>query len=212
MDFSWCEYSLSRSMWFKKVNELNGLFSNMFASPVKVNGITFRTTEALFQACRFPDYPDVQREVINQQSPMSAKMKAKAYKKAGYTRSDWGDTNLISDENNLRVEVMRWCIRVKLAYHFRDFSSLLLRNKTFDIVEYAPTKNHTFWGAFPFDENKMNLKGQNILGKLLMELRHEFLLKLDQNQVRDFLCVPVPEISNFLMLGKQIQSIDNRKA
>lgn len=211
MDLLICEYSLHDSLWFKKVKEANGMFSNMYGSPVRVNGLTIPTSEALFQACRFPDYPEAQRDIINQKTPMSAKMKAKSYKKMGYTRTDWGDDNTNTEENNLRIEVMRWCLRVKLASNFSAFSALLLKNKTFPIVENAPTIRHTFWGAYPVAGNETVLRGQNILGKLLMELRQEFLEELEKKNARAFLQVEAPDISNFKLYGVEIMSIDMRK-
>ena len=211
MDLNICEYSLRDSLWFKKVDEANGMFSNMYASPVKVNGFTISTSEALFQACRFPDYPEAQRDIINQKSPMGAKMKAKSYKKAGYTRPDWGDDNTSTEENNLRIEVMRWCLRVKLACNFSAFSAILLKKKTLPIVENAPKITHTFWGAYPVAGNETVLRGQNVLGKLLMEIRQEFLEALDEKNARAFLQVNVPVITNFKLYGENIQPVDNRK-
>lgn len=210
MDLLICEYSLHDSLWFKKVDETNGMFSNMYGSPVKVNGLTIPTSEALFQACRFPDYPEAQRDIINQKTPMSAKMKAKSYKKRGYTRPDWGDDNTSTEDNNLRIDVMRWCLRVKLAYNFSVFSALLLKNKTLPIVENAPKITHTFWGAYPVAGNETVLRGQNVLGKLLMELRQEFLEALEKKNAREFLHVKVPDLHNFKLYGEEIKSIDRR--
>lgn len=210
MDLQICEYSLHDSLWFKKVDEANGMFSNMHSSPLKVNGITIPTSEALFQACRFPDYPEAQRDIINQKSPMGAKMKARSYKRMGYSRPDWGDDNTSTEDNNLRIDVMRWCLRVKLAYNFSAFSALLLKNKTLPIVENAPTRRHTFWGAYPDAKNETVLIGQNILGKLLMELRQEFLEALEKKNAREFLQVNVPDISNFKLYGEEINTIDRR--
>jgi type I restriction enzyme S subunit len=45
--------------------------------PLVVNDIAIRTSEALYQACRFPHRPDVQHEIIAQASPLVAKMKSR---------------------------------------------------------------------------------------------------------------------------------------
>jgi type I restriction enzyme, S subunit len=90
--------------------EFGGL-SNMAPDfPLEVNGIPIATTEALYQACRFPDRPDVQALVLDQRSPMTAKMKSKRYRKS--TRADW---------EKVRVKIMRWCLRVKLAQNWSSF-------------------------------------------------------------------------------------------
>ena len=65
---------------FRKTHEKNGGLSNMAAGyPVYFNGTQIRTSEALYQACRFPDYPDIQKEIINQKSPMTAKDISRKY-------------------------------------------------------------------------------------------------------------------------------------
>jgi predicted NAD-dependent protein-ADP-ribosyltransferase YbiA (DUF1768 family) len=56
--------------------------------------------------------PDFQRMVIDETSPMTAKMKSKPYRKD--SRPDWED---------VRVQVMRWCLRVKLAQNWETFSA-----------------------------------------------------------------------------------------
>jgi predicted NAD-dependent protein-ADP-ribosyltransferase YbiA (DUF1768 family) len=45
------------------------------------------TSEALYQACRFPHRPDVQRLILDQRSPMLAKNVGKPYRRD--SRSDW---------------------------------------------------------------------------------------------------------------------------
>ena len=42
--------------------------------PLKINNIDIKTSEALYQSMRFPDYPDIQKEIIYQKSPMTEKM------------------------------------------------------------------------------------------------------------------------------------------
>jgi type I restriction enzyme S subunit len=49
--------------------------------PLCVNGVRIRTSEALYQACRFPHLPDIQRQIIDERSPMTAKMRIKPLKK-----------------------------------------------------------------------------------------------------------------------------------
>ena len=61
-------YPRQGSVVFLRVNEANGELSNMNGKfPLRVNGIEIRTSEALYQACRFPGYPEVQRLIIERE-------------------------------------------------------------------------------------------------------------------------------------------------
>jgi len=156
--------------------------------PLRINGFRVPTSEALYQACRFPDLPDVQREIIAQHSPMTAKMKGKPHRKA--TRSDW---------DNVRHNVMRWCLRVKLAQHYEDFGRLLLATKEKPIVEQS--RKDQYWGAILIHDG--TLVGENVLGRLLMELRDE--LKSDADGKLRF--VPPLGVPNFMLYGAPIQAV-----
>ncbi|HLL80616.1 MAG TPA: NADAR family protein [Ktedonobacteraceae bacterium] len=175
---------------FLKTTEKFGGLSNMAGGyPLLVNRIKILTSEALYQACRFPHRPDVQKLILGQVSPMTAKMVSKPYRKD--SRPDWED---------IRVDIMRWCLRVKLAQHWDRFGDLLLSTVDKPIVEES--YRDQFWGAKPL--NSQTLVGINMLGRLLVELREE--LKSPEYmalQVVKPLLVP-----NFLLLEKLIGSID----
>ena len=157
--------------------------------PIRVNGIYIFTVEALYQACRFPHRPDVQRLIIGQHSPMTAKMKSKPFRND--SRPDW---------NQVRVKVMRWCLHVKLAQHWNKFSQLLLTTGNRFIVE--DSHKDYFWGAKAIDSS--TLVGKNVLGRLLMELREEI------KQGQELRLVEPPRIPNFLLFGKPITAVDFR--
>lgn len=145
---------------FSKTKEQYGGLSNMAAGfPIKVNDVDILTSEALYQACRFPHFPEFQKEIIEQKSPMAAKMKSKA--NILFTRNDW---------NDIRVDIMRWCLRIKCIQNYNKFGELLETTGNLPIVE----KSHkdTFWGAKPSPDGK--LYGKNVLGKLLSELRDDY--------------------------------------
>lgn len=181
-------YHRSNSIVFKKTKEDFGGLSNMAGGfPLIINGINFRTSEALYQACRFPHMPQVQELIINEVSPMTAKMRSKPFKQ--YSREDWLD---------VRIPVMRWCLRVKLLQNINHFYPLLLSTKDKIIVEES--HKDSFWGAKPLDENL--LKGVNALGRLLMELRLEFL-----DISNGVYTLKPPPIENFFMLGQPIDCI-----
>lgn len=185
-------YDREESAVFLKTNEEFGGLSNMAGGyPLVVNGIRIFTSEALYQACRFPHMPEVQQLIIAQASPMTAKMKSKPYR--GNSRPDW---------NQVRVKVMRWCLRVKLAQNWTQFSELLLATGDRPIVEAS--RRDEFWGARPVDDR--TLMGMNVLGRLLMELREE---------VRNGVCTapmrvePLP-IPDFLLKGQPVQPVIGR--
>lgn len=174
---------------FRKTNEPFGGLSNMAGGyQIKLNGFTIQTSEALYQACRFPHRPDVQRIILDQKSPMTAKMKSKPY--INDSRNDW---------ERVRTTVMRWALRAKL-YCNRSFCDLLLSTDQKPIVE--DSRRDRFWGAVI--EPNGCLVGKNVLGRLLMELRQDLI------SGRIMLNAPLepPPISNFLVYGVDIGMIE----
>ena len=185
-------YEGESSIVFRKTGERYGGLSNMAAGfPLVVNAIQIRTSEALYQACRFPHLPDVQRLVIDQASPMAAKMKAKPFRKQG--RPDW---------DTVRVKVMRWSLRVKLAQNWERFGALLKATEDRPIVEESAKDD--FWGAHPLKDG--SLAGHNVLGRLLMELRNE-LASRPENSLRHVAPLHVP---TFLLYGEPIGPVEAR--
>src|ERR1700679_7168 len=84
---------------FRVTTEKYGGLSNMAGGfPLKVNDTTVWSSEALYQACRFPLEPDIQRVVLAERSAMTAKMKSKKYRRE-YTRPDW---------DTIKVKLMKW--------------------------------------------------------------------------------------------------------
>lgn len=185
-------YIRSESIIVYKTTEQWGGLSNMAAGfPLQINGIKILTTEALYQACRFPHLPDLQKEIIGQHSPMIAKIKTKPHRQD--SRSDWDD---------VRYKIMRWCLRVKLAQHYDEFGELLLATLDRPIVELS--RKDDYWGA-KIVSNSDILTGQNVLGRLLMELRE----KLKEDNAKRLTAVDPMSIANFSLLGKPIGRISH---
>src|SRR5947209_13237695 len=183
-------YKRSESAVFFRTKEKFGGLSNMAAGfPLCVNGVRIRTSEALYQACRFPHLPDIQKLIIEQLSPMTAKMVSKPYRKD--SRQDW---------ERVRVKVMRWCLRVKLAQNWTEFSGFLLATGDRPIVEES--RKDDFWGAKIV--NGDTLVGINVLGRLLMELREE----IRQGNIEQFRQVEPLPLPDFLLFGGPIQRIE----
>lgn len=180
--------------YFKKTKEKYGGLSNMAAGyPIIINKVRILTSEALYQSCRFSNHSGIQREIINQKSPMSAKMKSKLYR--NHTREDWDD---------VRVDIMKWCLRLKLGFNFLKFGRLLETTSSKDIVEYS--HKDLFWGSILSKEDSSLLVGKNVLGKLLMELRESFMNK----EYEKLLLIEKLYIDDFYLFGDQIETIDLR--
>ena len=183
-------YRRSGSVVFLKTDGTYGGFSNMCGGfPLSVNGIGIRNSESLYQSCRFPDYPEVQRLIIDQTSPLLSKNVSKPHRK-DKTRSDWEE---------VQVEVMWWCLRVKLLQNWDEFGGLLWMSGQRPIVEES--RKDTFWGTKSMEEGV--LVGSNVLGKLLMELRHRYLTDKESLRV-----VGPPKIRNFRLMGEEIGTLN----
>ena len=181
-------YSRKDSVVFLKTDAPFGGLSNMAGGyPIQVNGVRILTSEALYQVCRFPHLPDVQKLIIGQVSPMTAKMRSKPYRKD--SRPDW---------DQVRVRIMRWSLRMKLANNWNTFSALLLKSGDRPIVEES--RKDDFWGAKVVDDGD-TLVGMNVLGRLLMELREQ-VKQQGRNAALD---VAPPNIPQFLLFGQPIK-------
>lgn len=182
-------YDRETSVVFLKTKERFGGLSNMAAGfPLRVNGVRIKTSEALYQSCRFPHMPEVQQLIISENSPMTAKMRSKPYRRV--SRQDW---------DFVRVKIMRWCLRVKLAQNWREFGRLLLATGDCPIVEQS--RRDDFWGAKVAEDG--TLVGMNVLGRLLMELREQ--LRGDEAESLQF--IEPLAISEFQLFGQPIEAV-----
>jgi ribA/ribD-fused uncharacterized protein len=181
-------YDIDNVAYFCKTAEIYGGLSNMAAGfYIHIGDSKILTSEALYQACRYPDYPDIQKSIITQSSPMTAKKISR--KEISKCRDDW---------NNIRVIIMKWVLRVKLIQNWDTFSELLESTGNKSIVEMS-TKDD-FWGCF---KNGTTLVGTNALGRLLMELREFRRSKKGQK----CLLVNPPKIDNFMFLNEPIGAV-----
>jgi len=183
-------YKITDVVSFRKTTEPFGGLSNMASGySINVGGVIIRTSEHLYQACRFPDYPEIQEAIINEPSPMNAKFISRKY--AHLTRKDWDE---------IRINLMKWCLHVKLAQNWEAFSSLLLKTGNKPIVEF--TRKDKVWGATLEGDY---LIGINALGRLLMDLRESYAKKAIQPY-----CIESPkEIDNFSLYSFPIGIVCN---
>ena len=177
-------YRKSEAAVFRTTTGEFGALSNMAPDyPVTFYGIKIPTIEALYQACRYPDFPEIQTVILDQISPMTAKMKSKKY--TDKTRDDW---------ERVRVSIMRWCLRTKLAQNWQRFGAVLRKTGDKPLVEESVKDE--FWGAKPQDDG--TLVGMNVLGRLLMELRQEYQ-EIESGSRQS---IEYPKVSHFILLGK----------
>ena len=146
---------------FTKVRLSYGWLGNMAPYPVTWRGQSYRTTEALFQAMRFTDL-SIREMIRAEQSPMGAKMRAKANT----------DKMMIEPCGEQDCLNMVTCLELKMHYHpeLRDWLT-----KTGDAIiteditaRLNKAGNHRFWGA---GLENGEWVGENMLGQLWMFLR-----------------------------------------
>jgi len=133
-------------------------FSNFSTHPVymKYFNVTFPTSEAAFNAYKDPDNKEYIQKLVESKSPFIAK----EHSKKCNLRTDWFQNREI---------FMQEVIRSKLEQH-KEFEINLINTGLKPIIHF--TKNDKFWGNGP--ENN----GKNVLGNILMKIRHEQFIKL----------------------------------
>ena len=129
-------------------------FTNFYPAPVLVDGKLWPTTEHYFQAQKFIGTPFT--EVIsNFQRPQEAFDLSRNPAVSLWRRKDWEE---------VKVDVMRKALLAKFT-QYRDLQQLLLGTRDRYLIEHSSQDN--FWG------NGGDDSGQNQLGLLLMEIRHD---------------------------------------
>jgi ribA/ribD-fused uncharacterized protein len=175
------KYKKNECITFKSTKGKYGALSNMAPDfPVSLNGINIKNVEVLYQAFRFPDNPEIQREIFKYASPISAKKYGRTL--IHHSRNDW---------ERHRFKIMKFCIGLKLHQNREKFTKVLLSTGNLPIVEY--TDKDKVWGAIPEDDYYI---GTNALGRLLMELREQV-----KNNTFEF---NIPQLNNSMILAKPI--------
>lgn len=165
-------YPADRVAPFCEIDAPWGIFSNFGRTPLKVGGLTFDTSERLFQVMKFSDSASRKAVYSKKGNP---KMTAKHYEKVGIVRPDWG---------TILVDAMKFCLMKKYEQS-EDFRAELERSKGLFIVEDQTRFRKSLpnsWGVKP-SEGKTEFWGTNLMGRLLMELRENG--KLDYNLPED---------------------------
>ncbi len=157
-------YPADRCVTIHKVKDEWGIFCNFARTPLVVDGVTFKSSEELFQYMKFKDATIVERiakgVTRNNKVCHEIKRTVKSYEKE-HQRDDW---------SRIRFEAMKFCLQTKYEQS-EEFRSMLQKSVGFYIVEDQTTfrsKKADTWGV-KLDGD--NFVGPNMLGKLLMELR-----------------------------------------
>jgi ribA/ribD-fused uncharacterized protein len=143
---------------YRMMDEFGGLSNFARDFPLEINGLVAHTNESLYQALRFPHRPDLQRLLLDEPTPAKVKRISRDY--LHDTRPNW---------ETLRKDIMRWCLQVKLAQHYKRVGALLVASGDRPIVEQAYSDQ--YWGATLQEDG--TLRGANVLGLLWMDLRAE---------------------------------------
>ena len=121
-------------------------FSNMELATVEYDGITYPSVENFYQAMKTTD--NAERRQLSRLSPFDSKKAKKTLRK------DW---------NDIKVDVMRYGLQKKFSQE--PFRRRLEQSKPRTLIEWNWWRD-TFWGI---DINSG--VGENMLGKLIMEIR-----------------------------------------
>lgn len=130
---------------------INHFLSNFFMYRFVYDGIEYRSSEHAFQAQK----PNTMRQrALVADSPMPGV--AKKIARSSMQRADWAA---------VKNDVMLGVLRAKFAVH--DLRLRLLATGNAQLVE-GNTWGDRYWGQSPVGD------GENILGKLLMQVREEY--------------------------------------
>ena len=175
-----------------KVDGEYGDLSNLSNGfPLTVAGIDLKSSEALYQACKYPHKAEWQREILDARHAMEAKMKARKDGRPKECRPDW---------EAVKVQVMHWVLRVKLAQHPRRIAALVRWSGTGPLVEQS--RKDRFWGAV--EESDGVFRGENMLGQLWTEFREDVRARFTAGNEASLLKVDPPEVPDFKLLGTEI--------
>ncbi|MBF2014577.1 MAG: NADAR family protein [Rivularia sp. T60_A2020_040] len=143
------------TIYFYKVSQPYGCFSNFSLHPIKMYNTYWSTVEHYYQAQKFVGSPD--EEIIPLIHGASTPEEAAALGRCStrQIRADW---------EVVKTQVMRKAVLKKFLTH-TDIREILLSTNDKLLVEDSP-KDY-FWGC------GANKTGQNHLGRILMSVREE---------------------------------------
>ena len=135
------------------INKFSGEYrflSNFFPCELEIDGVCWPSVEHYYVAMK-TDNPEIQEEIRNNPSPGKVKRIGRSLV-------------LISNWDEIKLDVMNKAVRAKFNQN-PDLAALLIATENSMLVE-GNTWGDVFWGV-------CNGKGENWLGKILMQTRSE---------------------------------------
>jgi ribA/ribD-fused uncharacterized protein len=147
-------------------------FSNHFECAFEVDGVQYNSTEQyLFsEKAKFKNKPETFEAIMRN--------KTARYAKSFGEQIQWSDT--VESWRGFAKEKLVVANRAKFTQN-PELQRLLLETAPKELVEASPTD--TYWGVGlkktnPKIHNKEQWKGENIMGQILMHIRHELFVNL----------------------------------
>lgn len=142
-------------------------FSNMSQHPIEVDGKNYPSVEHYFQGMKAKEFKDTEMEEKIVKAKTAKAVKAMGKKVKNFVKEVW---------DSKRDEIMRTGVRAKFIQHPELRKQLL---ETGDRMIGEASARDTYWGIGTSVESEKSKfpekwRGQNKMGKLLMELRQEF--------------------------------------
>lgn len=162
---------INDTIYFYKIAEPYGAFSNFSRHPIKIGKKTFATTEHYFQSQKFVN-TDIKHynDIVNANKPSIAASLGRDRSKP--LRKDW---------ESVKDSVMYDALYAKFT-QYPELKELLLSTKDAKIVEN--TSDDYYWGC------GSDKSGKNMLGILLMRLREvlkqeEIKIIIEKNNLKN---------------------------
>ena len=145
---------IQNSFYFKNDSKL----SNYYICPVKIDGLLFQSSEAAYHAQKFKD-PVIQ-QLMTRFTPDESKHVSRELTR--FIRSDW---------HEVKYKLMKKVVLAKFAQNANCANELLnTKNKT--LIEDTTGWHDNIWGECAC-VNCQNKEHQNLLGRILVEVRSE---------------------------------------
>lgn len=155
------------TIYFYKVNDDYGCFSNFSPHPIDLHGTHWSTVEHYYQAQKFVGTPDAVVIPVIHAAPTPEQAAALGRSRTRTVRSDW---------EQVKTQVMHIAVLTKFLTH-TDIQAILISTGDRLIVENSPTD--CYWGCGG------DKTGQNHLGKILMSVRQEIRQRLALQSIID---------------------------
>lgn len=133
-----------------------GAFSNFARYSFQADGIRWKTSEHYYQAQKFVHLQECYDRIVAASTPKEA---AQLGRSMPMLRNDW---------EARKIRAMKWALYHKFTQH-DDLRVLLLETENWELIENSPVD--FYWGC------GRSGTGQNMLGKLLMQLRSHLNIK-----------------------------------